>query len=121
MLNHTSGETICKYLLNVSQSVLRNAFNHVDHMQGIVCDKSVNHIPFNTSKHSSRMRTARLLAVSPSMHCAGKVCSRKGGSAPRGGALLPGGGLCSWGCLLPGGGVSECTEADTPTPCEQND
>ena len=30
--------------------------------------------------HSSRMRTARLLAVSPSMHCAG-------GSAP-GGCLL---------------------------------
>ena len=56
------------------------------------------------------MRTACLLPVSPSMHCAGRV------SAP-GGCLLPGvsawgvsapegvsapGGVCShWGCLLP--------------------
>ena len=38
--------------------------------------------------HSSRMRTARLLPESPSMHCAGGV------SAPRG-CLL-------WGCLLQG-------------------
>ena len=28
-----------------------------------------------TKLHSSRMRTARLLPVSPSMHCAGGVCS----------------------------------------------
>ena len=68
--------------------------------------------------HSSRMLTAHLLPVSPSMHCAGGsapggsapgdsapggVCSRGGplrGSAPRG-CLLQGGGLlrgvCSWG------------------------
>ena len=67
-----------------------------------------------TSMHSSRMRTARLLPISPGMHCSG-------------GCLLPGG-VCSWGCLLPGvsalgggGGVCSqegvcipaCTEADT--------
>ena len=52
--------------------------------------------------HSSRMRTARLLPVSPSMHCAGSVCS--GGSAPRGGD----GGVCSQGLEVsaPGGGGS---------------
>ena len=46
--------------------------------------------------HSSRIRTARLLPVSPSMHCAGGV------SAPRGCLLL--GGVCSWGVSAPGGG-----------------
>ena len=43
----------------------------------------INTIPW-TSMHSSRMRTARLLPVSPNMHCAG-------------GCLLPGWGLCSRG------------------------
>ena len=43
--------------------------------------------------HSSRMRTARALTVSPSMLCAGGV------SAPGGRGL----GLL-WGCLLGGGG-----------------
>ena len=60
--------------------------------------------------HSSRLRTAYLLPVSPSMHCTGGVCFW-------GGCLLPGGvsaslgvsasrGGCSssGGCLLPGGG-----------------
>ena len=47
--------------------------------------------------HSSRMRTARLLAVSPSMYCAGGV-----------GVFSGGGGVCSRGvcsgvmCLLLG-------------------
>ena len=40
--------------------------------------------------HSSRMRTARLLPISPSMHCKG------GGYLPRG-VYLPG------GCTYPGG------------------
>ena len=47
--------------------------------------------------HSSRMRTARVLTVSPSMLCA------------RGWGCLLLGGVCSWGgrvCLLLGGGVS---------------
>ena len=44
--------------------------------------------------HYSRMRTARLLPVPPSMHCSGGVCSW-GVSAP--------GGVCSRACLLPRG------------------
>ena len=49
-----------------------------------------------TSMHFSRMRTVRLLPVSPSMHCAGgSVCS--GGNVCSGGCLLRG------VCLLPGG------------------
>ena len=82
--------------------------------------------------HSSRMRTARLLPVSPRMHCAGKDLLRGGRSAPGGGQ--PVGGICSWGDLLlegsasggvcsggsaPGGCIPACTEADTPR--EQND
>ena len=64
---------------------------------------------FYTSMHSSRMRTARLLPVSPSMHCGGGClfwgCLLWGVSAPRGvsapvGCLLPG--VCLW---LGGGGV----------------
>ena len=42
--------------------------------------------------HSSRMRTARSLIVSPSMHCSGG-----GVPGPEGGGL-PG----PWGCLVPG-------------------
>ena len=38
-----------------------------------------------TRLHSSKMRTARLLTVSPSMHYAGGMPG-PGGSAPRGGA-----------------------------------
>ena len=51
-----------------------------------------------TRLHSSGMRTARTLTVSPSMLCAGGwgVC------------LLPG------GCLLQGGGIPACTETDPP-------
>ena len=62
-----------------------------------------------TRMHSSRMRTARALTVSPSMFCSGG----RGVSAHRGcllmGCLLPGG-VCSRGCLLRGvsapGGMS---------------
>ena len=56
-----------------------------------------------TRMHSSRIRTARLLAVSPSMHCAVGVCPGRclpiEGVCPRG--------VCPVGCLprgcLPGG------------------
>ena len=76
--------------------------------------------------HSSRMHTARLLTVSPSMHCTGGVCVARGvpcrgvslpGGLLAGGCLArgspcPGGSAC-WGvCLL--GGIPACTEADPP-------
>ena len=55
---------------------------------------------FYTSMHSSRMRTARLLPVSPSMHCGGG-CLLWG--CLLWGCLLPGGMSAPRGCLLPGG------------------
>ena len=61
----------------------------------------------STSMHSSRMRTARLLPVSPSMHCAGG-CLLPGGSAP-------GRGVCLWSQ----GGVSQHAMAQTTCPCRQ--
>ena len=70
-----------------------------------------------TSMHSSRMRTARLLPVSPSMHCSrgvsapggghvcwGYVCSEGGVSACRGG-ICSHGGVCPRVSLLLGGGA----------------
>ena len=72
-------------------------------------------ITFKTRLHSSRMRTARALTVSPSMLCAG------GGVSALRGCLLEG---CV--CLLPGVSASRgvcipaCTEADTLSACEQN-
>ena len=36
----------------------------------------------STSMHPSRMRTARLLPLSPSMHCAGGGCLLPGGRLP---------------------------------------
>ena len=57
--------------------------------------------------HSSRMYTARLLAVSPSMHCAGGVPA-PGGVPALGGCLLG-------GCLVGGCGIPACTEADPPS------
>ena len=92
-----------------------------------LCMKSIHfwrickqHLMFFTRMHSSRMRTARSLTVSPSMLCS------------RGGCLVPGsawsqGGVCSGGVPGPegvpawsggGGGMPACTEADSP--CEQN-
>ena len=65
-----------------------------------------------TRLHSSRMRTARVLTVSPSMLCAGGgVCSRGWGvyllqgSVPGPGGGVPGvGGYLIWGVyLVPGG------------------
>ena len=71
--------------------------------------------PCFTRLHTSRMHTARLLTISPSMHCTG-------GSAPGG---VPGpGGVRSGGVNGPrwsasgggawsgGGGIPACTEAD---------
>ena len=54
---------------------------------------------FTKRLHSSRMRTARALTVSPSMLCTGGV----GGGVPGpGGSLLLGGVPGPGGCLLPG-------------------
>ena len=56
----------------------------------------------NTTRlHSSRMRTARSLTVSPSMLCSGGVPG-------------PGGGAWSRGVSGQGGGIQACTEADPP-------
>ena len=60
-----------------------------------------------TRLHSSRMRTARVLTVSPSMLCAG-------------GCMVPGGrvhgprGVHGYGGWGGGGGILACTEADPP-------
>ena len=52
----------------------------------------------NTRMHSSRMRTARLLPVSPGMHCLGGVPGLGGG--------VPDPGRCTWSGGVPGrGGV----------------
>ena len=70
-----------------------------------------------TSMHSSKMRTARLLPVSPSMYCA----AGKGGhllrevSAPRGcvccrGVCLLPGGICSWGTACYRRGWAACSQ-----------
>ena len=84
-----------------------------------------------TSMHSSRMSTAHLLPVSPSMHCGRGRSSPGGMSTPGGclllgvfasGGLLPGGAASGpWGvCLWSGGEVSQHALGQT-TPCEQND
>ena len=83
--------------------------------------------------HSSRMRTARLLPVSPSMHCSGGITWSSGG-VPAGGYLVlgvylvlggvPGLGVylvlggCTWfpgGVPGPGGGVY-LVPGDVPGP-----
>ena len=50
---------------------------YFDQCQGIlfwsIMNKSWNNLS-KTSVHSSRMRTARLLAIYPNMHCTGGVC-----------------------------------------------
>ena len=58
-----------------------------------------------TRLHSSRMRTARALTISPSMLCAGGGKGRllQGGCLVRGGASAPGGDVCSRGVHSGGG------------------
>ena len=67
----------------------------------------------HTRMHSSRMRTARLLPVSPSMHCSGGYLV-PGGVPSQGDLPGPGGCTRSWGVYLPGG----CTwpQGDVPGP-----
>ena len=82
--------------------------SHSEH-RSMYCKK----VHTETSMHSSRMRTARLLAVSPSMHC-------EGGMLPAGCLPLVLGGclplvrriVCLWSS---GGGwcIPACTGADT--------
>ena len=89
-----------------------------------------------TRMHSSRMRTTRLLPVSPTAQRGGSVCSRLGGVCYQEGVISQGwvdlGGVCFQGCLLPGdvcsqegcllpgwvsasaGSIPSCTEADPP-------
>ena len=70
-----------------------------------VCQISSRMETIPVSMHSSRMHTACLLAVSPSMHCSG-------------GCLLLGG-VYFWGVSAPkGSGIPACTEAALP---RQND
>ena len=65
---------------------------------------SVNAPLLLTRLHSSRMHIARLLTVSPSMHCVRGVFARgRGGWCPAQGASAPGG----WT-------IPACTEADPP-------
>ena len=67
------------------------------------------------------MRTARLLPISPSMHCAGGVSAPGGvpASGSRGGA--PGGCLpLVLGGVWFGGCIPACNGADPPPPREQN-
>ena len=66
-----------------------------------------------TRMHSSRMRTARLLPVSPSMHCSRGCTWSWGCTCPEGGVPAPGAvpargrtsleGVPAWGVYLPGG------------------
>ena len=70
--------------------------------------------------HSSRMCTARLLPVSPSMHCAGGRVSPPGGCV----CLSSQGevGVCLWSagvCLLSQGCIQASTGADTPHPVDK--
>ena len=83
-----------------------------------------------TRLHSSRMHTARLLTVSPSMHWAGGGVSLPGGSALPEGGLLAGGSALQGGVLLvrgvpacrgggvclPGGMVSQHALKQRPPP-----
>ena len=61
-------------------------------------------ISLQTRMHSSRMRTARLLPVSPSMHCSRGSCTWSGGVPGPGGYLVRG--VCLfWGCTWSQEGV----------------
>ena len=88
----------------------RSSSRYTKVFQCSLCQLFVNH-RHKISMHSSRMRTARLLPVSPSMHCTG------GGSASDLGRVSASG---LGGLPLVPGGVSQHALGQTP-PCEQND
>ena len=64
-----------------------------------------------TRLHSSRMRTARMLTISPSMLCA-RRCAWSWGCFGLEGGCLVWGGCLAWGGG--GGGIPACTEAEPP-------
>ena len=66
---------------------------------------------YKTRRHSSRMRTARLLPVSPSMHCSGGCTCQRGVYLPAGGGVPEG----------VGGVPARGVPAQVPPLCEQND
>ena len=63
--------------------------------------------------HSTRMRTARLLPVSPSMDCSRGMYLPGDVPDQRGGVYLPGGGCICQGVYLPRGG---CLPRYSPPP-----
>ena len=85
---------------------------------------------FPTRMHCSRMRTARLLPVSPSMHCYRGVSTRRGDTCPEGvpahggvptqgrvwGYLPRGVYLPRKGCTCPGGWGVPAWEVNCPDP-----
>ena len=76
-----------------------------------------------TRLHSSRMHTARVMTISPSMLCGRGVPAPRGRACswgvPAPGRILLGGGCLLWCLLLRGwGGIPAFTEADPPS--EQN-
>ena len=72
-----------------------------------------------TRMHSSRMRTARLLPVSPSMHCY-RGCTCPGGVPAHGGCTCPGGCTHPWGCTCLGVYLPRGVPAQVLPPCVQN-
>ena len=68
-----------------------------------------------TRLHSSKMRTARLLTISPSMLCSvGVPGPGWGGGLPGLGGAWSLGGACSRGPAQGWGGIPACTGADPP-------
>ena len=70
-----------------------------------------------TRMHSSRMRTARSLTVSPNMLWSGGEVPGPGGCLVWGVPAWSQGGAClvpEGACLVGGGGIPACTEADPP-------
>ena len=101
----------CIFIGKIQLGILNTSKNIISRVEMVVVDVlslqySVVGLANNceTRLHSSRMRTGRLLPVSPSMHCAEGVCSRGGGGA------------CLWS--LRGGYPS--MQWDRPPLCEQN-
>ena len=68
--------------------------------KGLFCERPI------TRMHSSRMRIARLLAISPSMHCAGGLYALGGVWSQGWGAL--GGLLWGWGVVVCSSGQGVC-------------